>query len=296
MSVARRVLPQVARASLGVALLAAVIGALAMAHGVRGWQIPGTGTIVAPADPPTAGLCLGPRDSDHEMADPRIDPDPVSCDQPHSAEVFSVGTIPGQAYPLAATDSPSQAPALAAALRTCHDDARRYLGEFDDAARWRVPPQLYIKVMVPTPLAWSVGQHWFGCQAAATRGPAVISFTGTMRGAFSSAEPPAVLASCGQTVGSGRVPCTSAHRAEELSVTRAPNRLEALTGVGSAPMPPCPQIAARLIGTSDPTFGGRLAVIEHAEPLERSCWISTTDGTTLVGTVIGHGSGPLTPG
>ena len=223
-------------------------------------------------------------------------PDIVPCSEPHSAELISLGSIPGEAYPVTGSRPPSEQPALAGAVRTCHDDARRYLGEFDGAARWRVPPQLYIKLMVPTPLAWRFGQHWFGCQAVATRGPEAMSFMGTMKNAYSADKPPALLGTCGTSVGDERVSCTAAHQAEKLSASRAPSWLVALKGSSAESMPPCPEIAASLIRTADPSFGGRLVVSSRTEPLERSCWISTAGGTSLVGSMIGHGDGPLTPG
>ena len=280
---------------MGAALLAGVIGALVIGQGLHGWRMTGTAAPLALPAPPSSGSCLAPRTSDEQLVDPGRQPDVVPCTGPHSAEVFFVGTVPGRAYPLTGVLPPSRQPVLEAAVRTCHDEARRYLGEFDVAARWRVPPQLYIKVVVPTPL-WRSGQHWFGCQAAATRGPETISFTGTMRGAYSAHAPPALLGTCGASVGDDRVACTAAHQAEELSVAPTPNRLQALKGTDAATMPPCPAIAAALIGTADPTFGGRLTVSDHVAPLERSCWIVTTNGTRLVGSMIGHGDSPLVPG
>jgi hypothetical protein len=73
------------------------------------------------------------------------------------------------------------------AARVCHDLARRFLGEFDEQARWRVPPRQYTKVAVPNRAAWNAGRRWYVCEVIPRSGEYPFLFTGTAAGARSAA-------------------------------------------------------------------------------------------------------------
>ncbi len=297
MSVAQGGPASTGRVFLGVALLVAVVGALAVARGVAGPDVSGKAIAAALPPAPTAGSCLETRLSDMALASPVDELKPVRCSAPHSAEVFSASTLADGPYPI--TEAGPQLKGTRDfdhSQRVCHDGARRYLGEFDHTARWRVPPQVYVKVMVPTVAAWNLGQRWFGCQAAATAGDPPTSFSGTLRVASASPRPPDLLGTCGSKVGDDRVPCTAPHRAEKLLAEPAPGRLEQVLNAEVRPVLSCDRNGASVIGAADPTYGGRLALVELVEPQERSCWITTTDGTTLTSSMIGHGERPLATG
>jgi hypothetical protein len=60
--------------------------------------------------------------------------------------------------------------------------------------------------------------------------------------------------------------------------------------------PPYEELLRPIIGRPDPTFGGRSVITDHIQPLMRSCWVVTVDGTQLTGSLVGHGDRPLAGG
>ncbi len=171
----------------------------------------------------------------------------------------------------------------------CHDQARRYVGEFDDAARWRVPSHLFVRVTVPSAAAWNNGQRWFTCQLVPpTSQSDLVAFDGTIAGAQSAVRPQAILGSCAEKVDGRAVDCRLPHSAEQLTVSEPPATVQAQRTLSSGP-PACTALAAAIVGRADPTFGGRIAIINHKEPLQQSCWVVAADGSRL----IGYGDRPL---
>lgn len=285
-----------ARRLLGVALLAALVAAGSIAHAVGGWLTPGTAVVSAPPAEPVMGSCLGPMANDAQLAAPVDTVTAVPCADPHSSEIFYVGALVGNDYPFRADRELIGTAEMQRAQRVCHDRARRYLGEFDDTARWRVAPRTYTKVSVPSPAAWNLGQRWFTCQVLPDVHDGPIAFSGTIARAQSAVRPPSILGTCADTVAGIEISCTAPHLAEQLTNVPAPRTFRALKSADGPTRPSCPVLAAAIIGTQDPTFNGRLLITDHVEPLTQSCWVQSAGGLPLVESLIGHGDDPLTHG
>jgi hypothetical protein len=280
------------RRLVGIALMSVVLATLVGVRAVAGWEIPGRPVMAASPPAPESGTCVAPAGMT-QLVRPVETIAPGACSGPHSAEIIFVGTLTDNDYPVKL-----EAPSLAGtadfsrAQRVCHDQARRYVGEFDDAARWRVPPRVFVRVTVPSAAAWSTGQRWFTCQLVPQTNLDLVAFDGAIAGAQSAARPPAILGSCAQKVDGPTVDCPLPHGAEQLTVWEPPTRMQAQRTLRSGP-PACTVLAAAIIGRADPTFGGRIAIVDHIEPLQQSCWVVATDGSRLTGSLIGYGDRPL---
>ncbi len=280
------------RRLVGIALMSVVLATLVSIRAVAGWEITGR-PVAAPLPPaPQSGTCVAPAGM-AQLVQPVESVALGTCSGPHSAEIIFLGTLAGDAYPVS-LDAPSLAgtPEFSRAQRVCHDQARRYIGEFDDAARWRVPPRLFVRVTVPSAAAWNTGQRWFTCQLVPQTNLDLVAFDGTIAGARSAARPPAILGSCAEKVDGPAVDCPLPHGAEQLTVWVPPTRMAAQRTLRSGP-PACTELAATIVGRADPTFGGRIAIIDHIEPLQQSCWVVAADGSRLTGSLIGNGDRPL---
>jgi hypothetical protein len=281
------------RRLVGIALMSVVLATLMGVRAVAGWEIPGR-PMAAPLPPaPQSGTCVAPAGME-QLVQPVESVAPGACSRPHSAEIIFLGTLTDDAYPVdLAAPSLDPTPDFSRAQRVCHDQARRYVGEFDDAARWRVPPRVFVRVTVPSVAAWNTGQRWFTCQLVPQTNLDLVAFDGTIAGAQSAARPPAILGSCAEKVDGPAIACPLLHGAEQLTVSEPPTRMQAQRTLRSGP-PACAVSAAGIIGRADPTFGGRITIIDHTEPLQQSCWVVATDGSRLTGSLVGYGERPLT--
>jgi hypothetical protein len=284
------------RRLLGVALLAVLVAAGSIAHAVAGWQTPGTAVTAPPPAEPVTGTCLGRMTDDVQLAAPVDMVQAVPCADPHSSEIFFVGSLVGSDYPFRADRELIGTAEMQRAQRVCHDKARRYLGEFEDNARWRVAPRTYTKVSVPSRAAWGLGQRWFTCQVVPDVHDGPIEFAGTIAGARAAVHPPAILGTCANAVGGAVMTCTAPHLTEQLTDAPAPRTFRVLKSEDVPSRPSCMALAATIIGTSDPTFGGQLLITDHQEVLAQSCWAESANGTPLVESLIGHGAAPLAHG
>jgi hypothetical protein len=231
-----------------------------------------------------------------QLVEPVDSVPPASCSGPHSAEIFYQGTMAGDVYPVyPRTLTLTGTAEFNRAQRVCHDQARRYVGEFDDGARWRVPPHLFVRVTVPSAAAWNTGQRWFSCQAVPRSDLDPVAFDGTVAGAQAAVRPPPIMGSCADRLDGQAIDCPLPHSVEQLTVASVPIMMQAQRAVHAAP-PACTELASTIIGRADPTFGGRISIIDHVEPLQRSCWVVSADGTRLTGSLIGHGERPLGTG
>ncbi len=141
-----------------------------------------------------------------------------------------------------------------------------------------------------------LGQRGFTCQMIPDVRDGPIEFSGTIAGARAAARPPAILGTCENAVGGAAITCTAPHLAEQLTDAPAPRTFRALKSEDVTTRPPCTLLAARIIGTGDPTYGGQLLITDHREPLAQSCWVESADGVPLVESLIGHGGAPLAHG
>ena len=87
------------RRLIGVGLLGLILLALIVAPAVAGRDVAATPRPSPIARRPAEGSCLGPLDGDVQLAEPVDSAPVVSCPQPHSAEVFHVGSLAGDDYP-----------------------------------------------------------------------------------------------------------------------------------------------------------------------------------------------------
>ena len=111
--------------------------------------------------------------------------------------------------------------------------------------------------VVPAPLLRNAGQNWVACIAAPLSG---AMYRGQLAGAFSGGTLPDEFGFCWQqpTPGAlGSVSCGGRHFAELVSLGTVPDGDGiALADINSS----CQQLAAQVIGRSDPTVAGNLAV------------------------------------
>jgi hypothetical protein len=283
------------RRLVGIALLSVILATLMSIRAIAGWEVSGRPGVAPLPAAPQPGTCVGPAGMT-PLVEPVETIAPGSCSGPHSAEIFYLGTMTGGDYPAGPDGSRLVVtPEFTRAQYVCHDQARRYVGEFDESAHWRVPPRLFVRVTVPSAAAWNTGQRWFTCQAVPRTDLDPVAFDGTMAGAQSAAHPPAILGSCAEKVGGHPVDCPLPHNVEQLTLAQIPIMMQAQRTLGSGP-PACDTLAATIIGRADPTFGGRISIVDHVEPLQRSCWAVAVDGSRLTGSLIGHGEQPLGAG
>ena len=169
-------------------------------------------------------------------------------------------------------------------------------GEFDEQARWRVP-RPYTKVAVPSRAAWNAGRRWFDCDVIPRSGEHPFLFTGTAGGALSPARPPAVRDLCR----SHRRPAHRLHAAAPGRAANAVHPADPVAGLKARDVPGHTALrgappADHRTTRPDPTFGGRSVITDHIQPVMRSCWVVTVDGTQLTGGLVGHGDRPLAGG
>lgn len=283
------------RRRIGLAVLMLAVLAMVMVPRAIDRPIAGTPQIGPIAQAPSEGSCLPPF-ADQAELDALTTPHTVPCDQPHGAEVTLVmglgsASEPDPVWPTSGTDRILAEPIAACQARNAgFTGASGTSGVLGAPHYQRVPPRYRSKVTVPSRIQWLAGQRWYACSVVPDT-PAPISYTGTAAGSM-FATPPAPFATCATAPHGTPVPCDRPHTAEQLTIGDA----------GSAPSwPPsplenantCRVLAATIIGAPDPEFGGLIEITGWFDGSGMSCWLRAADGRTLVGTLIGHGSGPL---
>ncbi len=81
----------------GIALLSVVLASLMSVRAIAGWEIPGR-PVAAPLPPaPQSGTCVAPAGIS-QLVKPVESVALGTCSGPHSAEIFFLGTLTGDAY------------------------------------------------------------------------------------------------------------------------------------------------------------------------------------------------------
>jgi len=132
-----------------------------------------------------------------------------------------------------------------------------------DPVNWNLTINARTAWVVPGPLLRAAGQDWVACVAAPLSG---ATFRGQLAGAFSGGTLPDEFGFCWeQSIPSaiGVVPCGSSQFAELVSLGTIPGGAGVpLADIKSS----CQQLAAQVIGRSDPTASGDLAVGTSVSP------------------------------
>lgn len=274
------------RRNVGIVLLSLILVAVLCVPGLLGRNLGGS---AAPAVHVHAALqvgeCLAPLDTPDQL-NTVVDLVPtVPCSEPHSAEVLAVGRIDQKTRPTVADQSFTTGPLS----QQCDQLAARFLGWGRKDALPRIQVSFFTRLTVPGELEWRLGQRWYGCELL----PGVLDYPISYRGTALDASfrtPPGAFANCSDGPGDLAVSCDQPHHAEELTRTY---RSVAARGSAAATNAVCEQLAGQVIGTTDPTFGGQLAVLTRMQGGASECWMTTTSSLSLVATLINHGSAPL---
>ena len=267
----------------GGTIMVLILVAIMCAPGVVGRSIIGAPAPAVHVNPrPVPGDCLGPLETPAQLNSVFDVVPTVPCTQPHSAEVLAVGRLDSRTWPK--RPSVSDAAFTSGALsQQCDQLAGRFLGWGTKSAVPRIQVSFFTRLTVPADLEWQLGQRWYSCEVLPGVLDFPISYDGSARNA-SVGTPPGAFANCSEGPGQLPVSCDRPHHAELL--TRSYRSAAPTTAA-------CRQLVGKVIGTSDPTFGGQLAVLARADGGVSSCWVTTTSSQSLVATLINHGSGPL---
>ncbi len=267
----------------GGAIMVVILVVIMCAPGIVGRSVMGQPGVAVHVNPrPVPGNCLGPLETPMQLNSVFDVVPTVPCSEPHSAEVLTVGTLDAKAWPNrpAVTDAEFTSGLLS---RQCDQQAGRFLGWGAKSSAPRIQVSFFTRLTVPGDLEWKLGQRWYTCEVMPGVLDFPISYQGTARNA-STGTPPGAFASCSEGPGQLAVSCDRPHHAELL--TRSFGHTAPTTAT-------CRQLVAKVIGTSDPTFGGQLAVLARGEGGVSNCWVTTTSNQGLTATLINHGSGPL---
>lgn len=264
-------------------LVLALIAALCL-PGLLGRRSSGAATPAPPATPPVAGQCRAPVEKDVEL-DRLTGTALVDCSERHSAEIVAVRVFPTGAPP---PDSAS-AVAVLAAVATCGAAVEQFVGA---ATTWQpgtpvppAPPETTTQITVPSRHQWASGQRWYACQVRPAPDALPIGYTGSVRQA-ATGDVPVAYGRCASVIGGAAVPCAEPHNAQKISLP-----VVSRDGID------CREVARRLTGSRDPSYGGQLSQTGWQEADGRvACWATTTTGQPLSGSLIGWGDRPLTTG
>ncbi len=268
------------RAVAAVAFALALVAVIAF-PGVVGRNTAGAAVVGTVPGAPSLGDCLGPLTAPQQLSS-MVDPvAPVPCSEPHSAEIVLLGRLDTDGYP---TSTAAASDALAAIDRQCQDTVTRYVsGVRSNGPLGRLDPRARARVTLPSTVQWAYGQRWYGCEVVPATDSYPIAWTGTAHLA-GLAVPPAVFATCAQGIGGQPVDCSRPHTAEQLTWNDQP---------ADADVPGCFALAGAIMKTADPTYANALVVANRKVQAWTECWVATQGSARLIGTLIGHGTGPL---
>jgi hypothetical protein len=173
------------------------------------------------------------------------------------------------------------------------------------AGHWTLAASYTVGLVGPTVRQRSAGQHWGACVAyavgtASTQPgtPAPVGYEGSLRDAFGSGAPPAVLGRCGTDnavtllaphSSAWSTPCTSRHNREILAY-RIPPQGTATTAEESATATrdnnDCRLLAQRFLHRSDPSADGQLQVAAGPVVSSREFGVSFTLTVDPAGNVV----------
>lgn len=268
------------RRYVGIALMSLILVAVLCLPGLLGRNLAGSAVPAVHVDAPLrVGECLAPLDTPEQL-NSVVDLVPtVPCTAPHSAEVLVVGRIEQKTRPTISDQHFTTGPQS----RQCDQRAAEFVGWGRKTALPRIQVSFFTRLTVPGDLEWQLGQRWYSCELL----PGVLDFPISYRGTALDASfrtPPGAFANCSDGPGEPAVSCDRPHHAEQL--TRTYGRADTTNAV-------CDRLAGQVIGTTDPTFGGRLDVLTRVQGGASECWVSTTPKLRLTGTLINHGNAPL---
>ncbi len=287
-----------------VALVAVVL------PGTMSRSIPGVAGRGPVPRMPTVGDCLlrpvGPPDSaaDGELIYPPVSTGP--CSGPRFGEVVAVVASPKVQPPIVSPIDGSVADPSATA---CDDDVAGFLGTAAavapaqrSAVTWVVLPASVRSLRVePSDLQKSVGQRWIACvgylDPESVGQASADDYLRSAKGTFQLGSPPAAFATCVTSLVAGAMnhgDCFQPHGAESFGLAFGPTDASGLLLRTT-----CRALVTRYTGLTDPTAGGRLAVLVVANQNNKTVGdgvvdISTNGATCLVRPTAGRQlSGPL---
>ncbi|SDO26705.1 Septum formation [Nakamurella panacisegetis] len=268
---------------VGAVLIALMAVAVITVPGVLGRRLTGSAAPALHVNPPLEiGNCLGPLNTPQEL-NTIVDVVPVvACTRAHSAEVIAVGRIDPVDYPVRPTvaDAAFTSGPLS---EQCDQAAAKFLGWGTKNTVPRIQVSFFTRLTIPGELEWRLGQRWYACELMPGVLDYPISYDGTAQNA-SFRTPPDAFANCADGPGETRISCREPHHAEQLTSSYG----KSAGGDGN-----CRALVAKVIGTSDPTFNGQLAVLSRVQGGASQCWVTTTSSRYLTATLINHGSRPL---
>lgn len=306
----------------GALLVVAVVVAAIVIPARGGLRIVGSPVVGAPPAAPQVGACVYQRPADPPentgmLALPASTPLPASHGRsPATANALTIGVCDGQpavGEVVAIGRARPDGLGLRPPAQDCRPLALRYAGlvrteagyvlpgqRTTDPVSWTFSINLRSGWMMPSAPLRAVGQTWAACVVAS---PVTDQYLGRVATAYGGGRLPDEFGTCwnSRDVSAGVTPvdCGSPHLSELIAVGTVRDRATATT---ASVISSCRNLAASVIGRSDPTASGSLAVhisprsIESsqpaANPLTTVCYVVPT-GHSLTGTLVGLGDRPI---
>ena len=161
----------------------------------------------AAEEPPTLGACrlLTPDD----VARPANTTDPVDCEEPHTAETYAVGQLPGSF-----DDAEHDDPELGSwAYRTCAKSFEEFLGADESLVMRTIISWAWFR---PTEAAWDDGARWYRCDVigGGEQSTEYVELPTTAKGLLlGRPKDQWMVCADGPTVaGSVKIPCSEPHQ------------------------------------------------------------------------------------
>jgi len=298
------------RRAVGVALVVVALAVVMVVPALSGLRSSGTAVPIALPAPPVVGDCVAALPAavaDAGQAPPRVPMDLVqlgSCRGAITGEVIAYW--PDEQ---ALADAPRSRRA-----GPCYPPLAQYAGltldatSLDAVQPWLVEPVSWRPTLAyqaflitPTDLERRAGRSWTACVIAPAGGQ---EYRGSLAGSFGSGALPVGFGSCwtpdasGQLVGPGE--CARPHTAQLLATGwTGPYGSSADADIVSS----CRWVAARVMETADPAYGGQLTFVADrmgriatgwtGNPSTLGCFVTAADQRQLVGLITGIGQGPI---
>jgi hypothetical protein len=241
-------------------LVIAMVGSVLVDVLIRMYLVAGIPARIAIEGPPAIGHCVEavrPRDestlSTNGIAVPSARMS--SCTEPHIGEVVSV-TLDGRLFPIVSSGG-----FIHYQTSYCSAAAGAFVGLIEDSALdapWTRVGQGVSGVIGPTSRQRRVGQNWVACISFAPSG----SYIGTTRNSLADRARPGGFTLCRSTASTDAptISCNQPHGLESFASTftfRPDDR-----HLGQS----CRALVARITGTVDPTWNGRLSITVRRSP------------------------------
>lgn len=298
------------RRLVGGLLFAVALTLSVVIPSLGGLRVAGVATTILLPDDPRVGDCVQEPLNDIIVLEPAspgssLAPSFVPCDgRKVGGEVIAV---------VQAVGSPRARLKQAEASVDCYHSSLEYSGLVlvggryvladhysNDPVDWNITINVRTAWVVPTPLLRTSGRTWVACIAAPLSG---ASFRGRLAGAYNGGKLPDEFGFCWEQrtpSARGSVSCGGRHLAELVSLGSVPDGAGIpLASITSS----CQRLAAQVVGRSDPTVAGYLAVgtsvspvaapsSTPGEPLHVICDIEPVT-QSLSGTLVGLRNGPI---